>query len=361
MRSGFALGMHLRNEDSQTGVVKKELNSRIWWAHYALERLVSALTGRPSLGMGHLSSVPLPLPLSSDDIIESVIQAKFGGDKGKRPLMPHRSPGSSQAMDFSTSQNLNYDNPGSGPANSGSYLRSIVNLGEITQAALALYAADTVRGSWESVQRSIAQENEALDVWAAELPEGLNFFHRSNVIGHKYRREQNTLDIMYHSTRILITRPCLCRLDRRISHQTANSNTFNQRAALLCVDSAKSIANILPEAMASNLVLLYQAGPWWQMVHIIMQALVVLLLEMVLESRYSPNDCQNVIPPMKKLLHWLRVMRSNNGMAIRAYSLSLGLMKKLAPIVKLVSQQLSRTSGFGDMINVLLGHQRSHQ
>jgi hypothetical protein len=129
----------------------------------------------------------------------------------------------------------------------------------------------------------------------------------------------------------------------------------------LCVDSAKSIANILPEAVASNLVLLYQAGPWWQMVHIIMQALVVLLLEMVLESRYSPNDCQDVIPPMKKLLHWLRVMRSNNGMAIRAYSLSLGLMKKLAPIVKLVSQQLSRTSGFGDMTNVLLGHQRSHQ
>lgn len=360
MRSGFALGMHLRNEDGHTGAVRKELNSRIWWAHYALERLVSALTGRPSIAMGHLCSVPLPLPLSSDNIVESTIQANFGGDKGKRPLMPQRSPGSSQAMDFSTSQSLNYDNPGSGPANSGSFLRNMVNLGEITHAALALYAADTVRESWESVQRSIAQENEALDVWATELPEGLNFFHKSNVIDHKYRREQNTLDIMYHSTKILITRPCLCRLDRRISHQTANSNTFNQRAALLCVESAKSIATLLPDPVASNLVLLYQAGPWWQMVHVIMQALVVLLLEMVLESKYSPNDRQNVIPSMKKLLQWLRIMRVNNGMASRAYSLSLGLMKKVAPIVKLVSRQPPRTSGFSDRTDTLPGQQRSH-
>lgn len=337
MRLGFALGMHLCNEDDHSSAVRKELNNRIWWAHYALERVISALTGRPSLGMGSLCSVPLPLPLSSDDIVESVLQAKFGGGQGRHSPRPQRSPGSRQTMDFSTSQNLDYDDPGSGPANSGSYLRSMINLSEITQSALALYAADTVRESWESVQRSIAQGNEALDVWATDLPEGFNFLHRSDVISHRYRREQNVLGIMYHSTKILITRPCLCRLDRRVSHQTANSNTFNQRAALLCVESAKSISNILPDAMASNLVLLYQAGPWWQMIHVIMQALVVLLLEIVLESRYSSDDHQVVMPSMKKLLNWLRVMRLNNGMAVRAYSLSLELMKKLAPIIKLVS------------------------
>jgi hypothetical protein len=343
------MGMHLRNDDGQTGAVRRELNSRIWWAHYALERLVSALTGRPSLGMGYLCSVPLPLPLSSHDINESTIQSRFGGDKGKQPLRPLRPPGSSQAMDFSAQQNLNYDNPGSGPANSGSYLRSTVTLSEITQAALALYTADTVRGSWESVQRSIAQENDALDVWATALPEGLNFFHRSNISGHKYRREQNNLDIMYHSTKILITRPCLCRLDRRISHQTADSKTFNQRAALLCVESAKQIAKLLPDALPSNLILLYQAGPWWQMVHVIMQALVVLLLEIVLESRYFPNDRQDVIPSMKKLLRWLRAMRVNNGMAVRAYSLSLGLLKKLASVIKFVGQRFSHIDRFDNV------------
>lgn len=240
-------------------------------------------------------------------------------------------------MDFSNQQSLNYHTTGSGPANSGSYLKSMVNLGEITQAALSLYGDDTMRGTWESIQRTIAHQNDELDAWATALPEGLNFFHRSNVTGHRYRREQNTLDIMYHGTKILITRPCLCRLDRRIPNQTASSNTFNRRAALLCVDAAKSIAKLLPDATESNLVILYQAGPWWQMVHVIMQALVVLLLEIVLEAKYFPDDRLDVIPPLKKLLRWLRIMRMNNGMAVRAYSLSLALMKKLASTIQFVS------------------------
>lgn len=339
MRSGCALGMHLRNEDSQTGAAAKELNSRIWWANYALERLVSAMIGRPSLAMGYLCSVPLPLPLSSDDIENSIIQSKFG-NIGKRPVLYQRSLGGSQAMDLSAQQNLDYDATDSDPANSGSYLKSIVNLGEITQAALALYAANTIRESWESVQRSIAQENDALDAWATNLPEGLNFLHISRVTDYKYRCEQNTLGIMYHSTKILVTRPCLCRLDRRISHQTANSNTFNQRAALLCVASAKSIANLLSDAVANNIALLYHTGPWWQMLHVIMQALMVLLLEIALESGHFPQDRQDIVPSVKKLLRWLRVMRVNNRMAIRAYSLSLGILNQLAPIIKLVSRRL---------------------
>ena len=343
MRAGFALGMHLRNEDRKTGAAKKENMSRTWWAHFALERLVSALTGRPSLGMSNICSVPLPLPLSSADIKDSIIESRFG-DKEKRPLIYQNIPTSPHLMDLAARQDRSYPNTGSGAASSGSYLKSIVNLGEITQAALALYAANAVRESWESVQRTIAHQNDQLDAWATNLPEGLNFFYKSNVIAHPYRREQNTLDILYRSTKILITRPCLCRLDRRISNQTASSNDFNHRAALICVEAAKSIASLLPDAAASNLITLNQAGPWWQMVHVIMQALVVLLLEVVLESTYFPDDRQEVIPPLKKLLRWLRIMRVNNRMAVRAYSISLGLLKKLASKINVVSFALN--SGF---------------
>lgn len=80
------------------------------------------------------------------------------------------------------------------------------------------------------------------------------------------------------------------------------------------------------------------------MVHVIMQALVVLLLEVVLESTYFPDDRQEVIPPLKKLLRWLRIMRVNNRMAVRAYSISLGLLKKLASKINVVSFALN--SGF---------------
>lgn len=335
--------MHLRNVDGKTGAFGEELNSRIWWAHFTLERLVSTLTGRPCLDVGYLCSVPLPLPFSSDDVDGTMIRSRCG-DREKRSLTLQRSLGGSRAMNYTPQENRNHNTKDPGPGNSGSYFRSTVDLSEITQAVLALYATNTAKESWESVQRSIARENDTLDVWATDLPQGLSFLHQSNIIDHEYRRERNVLNIMYHSTKILLMRPCLCRLDRWVSHRTSHSKSFNQWAALLCVESAESIARLLPDAVEMNLALIYQVGPWWQMVHIIMQALGVLLLEVMLESKYFPNDRQDVITSARKLLCWLRIMQVNNEMAVRAYSLSLELMKKLASIIKFVSIRASHVS-----------------
>lgn len=339
LRSGFALGIHLRNGDVTTSATKKELNSRIWWAHYSFERLVSTLTGRPSLSMSHLCSVPLPLPLASEDIEESIIESRFG-DKGKRPLMPRAIINGTQVADSSTQPNDDYHASGAGPANSGSYLRSVVKLGEITQAALELYSANAVRDSWESVQRTIARQNDELDAWATALPEGLNFFHRTTPVGHSYLREQNTLNILYQSTKILITRPCLCLLDRRISNQISNSDTFNRSAALICVEAAQSIADLLPAATSDNIVKMYETGPWWQIIHVIMQALVVLCLEIVLQAMRDSEERQKRLPALKKLLRWLRIMRANNNMAVRAYAISVGLLKKLMSTTRIVSKTM---------------------
>ncbi|KAJ8110533.1 hypothetical protein OPT61_g6653 [Boeremia exigua] len=332
-RAGFALGMHLRNEDDTTSDTKKELNSRIWWAHYSLERLVSTLTGRPSLGMGYLCSVPLPLPLASEDIEDSIIASRIG-DKGKRSLTSQEINATPQAQNLLPQQDYSYAN-GPETANSGSYLKSIVNLGEITLVALELYGASTAKESWESVQRMIAHQSDKLDAWATALPEGLNFFRRLSVARPRYLREQNTLALLYHSTRMLITRPCLCRLDRRISNQTASSDTFNQRAALICVEAAKSVATLLPAATPENLASLYEAGPWWQIVQLIMQALVVLCLEIVLQAQSNSDDRQGLVPSLKSLMRWLRTMRVNNNIAVRAYSISVGLLKKTMSVTRI--------------------------
>jgi hypothetical protein len=198
--------------------------------------------------------------------------------------------------------------PNHDPANSGSYLRSIVQIGEITQDALDLYRTSTVGESWQSVQSVIARLTQELELWATALPEGLHFLHHRTAAGHRYEREQNTLEILYHSTRILTTRPCICRLDRRIRNQTVRSSEFNQRAALACVDSAKSIAGLLPEDPDKNTEVLYECGPWWGMVHTIMQSLVVLLLEMSFGEVHLSQDRQETLPSLKKLVRWLRAM-----------------------------------------------------
>lgn len=304
---------------------KKEVTSRIWWAHYSFERFVSGLIGRPSMGMDFLCSVPVPLPLAFEDIEESILQSK-SGDSGKRPLTPLGITNSSQVVDSSVQQHDTCYASGAA-ANSGSYLKSIVKLGEITKTALELYSANNLGESWEFIQRTIAHHNDKLDAWATAIPGSLNFFQKSSPAGHRYSREQSTLDMWYHSTKMLITRPCLCRLDRWITNQTTSSNLFNRNAALICIEAAQAISNLLPAAESNNIVKLYESGPWWQMIHVIMQALVVLCLEIVLQARHVLEDRQGLIPSLKKLIQWLRIMRVSNNMAIRAYALSVGLLR----------------------------------
>ena len=334
MRSGIALRLHQRNDDSAISATRKELNSRIWWAHYSLERLVSNLTGRPSSTVGLLCSIPQLHPLVSEDSDEMMNESQ-SGDQGRRSLMSDGPAIRLQAGAVPAQQNLDFYAATPEIASSVAYLRSILDLSNITQAVLELYSVSAARESWESVQSMIAYHNDGLDAWATALPGGLNFL-RSNV-ERSSTREQRTLDILYQSTKILITRPCLCRVDRRGSSQIAGSNTFSRRAALLCVEAAKAIAALLPDATLGNPVALYQAGPWWQMVHIIMQAITVLCLQIALDATQNTSDCQSFTPPLKKLLHWLRIMSTTNGMACRAHAISSKLVRRLVPTGRIVS------------------------
>ncbi|KAH7402520.1 fungal-specific transcription factor domain-containing protein [Pyrenochaeta sp. MPI-SDFR-AT-0127] len=336
MRIGYALGLHIRNEDRNVGVARKEVLYRIWWGHYSFELFVSATIGRATLGVNRNCSVPLPLPISSGDIEGSIIESRFGDQimmsagQSLRELStpPEKQPGSSETIsEMSTSFTER--------TNSGTYLKKIVRLFQITQDALHLYDAGMVSESWESSQKVIAQLEKDLAMWATSLPDGLDFFHRGAVIGHRYRREQNTLEILYHSTKILVTRPCLCRLDCISANPSTSSNNFNRQMAVTCVASAKAIANLLANEPEYHVVTLYEVYPWWSMVHHIMRSLVVLLLEVAHGPTDFPEDPQGIVSPLKGLMRWLRAMRKSNGMAKRAYSIVFKLVKKLAATISI--------------------------
>jgi hypothetical protein len=341
LRSGIAMGLHVRNEDSNMDVANRENLARIWWGNYCLELLVCAITGRPGIEMEGICSVPLPLPTSSEDIDESLIDTRFRGSRDA-VILPKKAP-KSHHMDSGSWEQTVHHYPASayGPANSGSYLKHTVRLSQITRRALKLYAASTVNESWQSVQQTIATLLEELEAWAASLPHGLNFLRRNDSPGGVYAREQSILDILHKSTKILITRPCLCRLDRRIANQSKGSKDFNEKMASECVDTAKAVANLLPDDRNVCLVVLYQAGPWWEMVHVIMQSLLILLLEVTRTPSDFPEDRQDIRPYIVKMVDWLRIMRRKNGMAKRAYSIVLDLMRKVASSISIVSALVS--------------------
>lgn len=79
-------------------------------------------------------------------------------------------------------------------------------------------------------------------------------------------REQSLLQMHYWSTKILITRPCLCRTERRIKHESNQSAQFNSEMAEICVNSARALTALFPDNPGPSFV--YEQAPWWSVVHI---------------------------------------------------------------------------------------------
>ncbi|KAH7126817.1 fungal-specific transcription factor domain-containing protein [Dendryphion nanum] len=320
LRFAYALGLHLRNEDRAASAVKKESLRRIWWGLYVLEGTLSSLTGRPSQALESQCSVPLPLPLSTEEMEEAIIISRFGsgaidGQYGLRDIQSE--------MTTSPDPSKNQE-----PANSGSYLKATIKIGTIVQQILSnLYSAQVATKSWEDVQNIISQLSEKLETWASLLPPSFSMAHDKS---HPQYRDRTGLEISYWSAKIILTRPCLCRLDRHIVHQSERSHNFNRKTAEVCVDAALNITRLLPDEPFRNRTQIYKIGPWWSMVHIVMQALTVMLLEMSNPSFKTYDDHKSLTQSFKKLIRWLRSMKANNAMAIRAYRIAFSLMKRVA-------------------------------
>jgi hypothetical protein len=166
---------------------------------------------------------------------------------------------------------------------------------------------------------------DELEMWAANLPPGLNFTQPT--VGGGFLRESFILQMSYIRVKILITRPCLCRLDDRIPEQSKDSSNFNNKMARNCVSAAKTLTDILP--VHASAAYLYQIGPWWSMTHHLMQALAVLLLELSYDAVHDPPG-EEILPKVKKLIRWLRVLKRNNRVARRAHDLGFGVLQDLA-------------------------------
>ncbi|KAF2647339.1 hypothetical protein K491DRAFT_784785 [Lophiostoma macrostomum CBS 122681] len=323
LRSGYSLGLHVRNEERDAHPTKKEILRRIWWAVYTLEHTISSSIGRPSVGVEENCSVALPLPLSSEHVEDTRLVSQFE-NHNENVNFPFENQLSNSSFPNAPITGI----PGD-PPNSGSFLRSVVQVSMITQTALrGIYSASIASKSWANVQTTIREVDEELESWVSHLPLGLSFINAGNETF--LQRERRTLALYYYGAKTTITRPCLCRLDRRIKNQTVGSNEFNRRTAEACVFSAKSIATLLPDIDDSAPSEIYLLGPWWGIVHYVMQASVVLLLEIAYESATYPHVRQDVFPHLKKLVRWLEILKTDNKMARRAHKIVINILEKMS-------------------------------
>ena len=162
---------------------------------------------------------------------------------------------------------------------------------------------------------------------AVALPEELQ--PANSIRESDSQRERLLLSFQYHSTKLLICRPCLCRLEQHIKNQTDGTAELNRKTAEACVQGAQAVARIFPDQ--PNYTFIYQQSPWWCIVHYIMQSIAVFLLEMLFSEMHITDPGARILENIKKLLRWLQFLSVSNAVAKRAYEVVIGIINTSAP------------------------------
>ncbi|KAL6703588.1 hypothetical protein ACN47E_009533 [Coniothyrium glycines] len=318
LRSAYALGLHVRNEDPSATATKRETLVRTWWSLYSLERTLSIVTGRPSIIVDSCCSVPLPLPVGNENISEEVDAAYRLRQRDSicnGAFLSSTFSKSSSSLDLSTPTGIV-------EANGGSYFNASVRLSIIVQSILTtLYSAGTMIRSPVEIQQHIVQLSDRLDQWVVSLPPEFRPDTVHNQPTDSFARERMLLVFQFCSARILLTRPCLTRRRRK----ETNESGFAKRMANMCVDAAKSIMTALPDVPEPDMI--YESGPWWCIVHHLMQSMSVFLLALSFPSS-TAYPSMDLVYSAKKALRWLQAMQ--DPVAERAYVIGLNSLQGAA-------------------------------
>ena len=344
MRYSVALGLHLRNENPKVSDANKEIRYRVWWAIYGLERNLGVITGRPTAFAKSDCTTPIPLPIDEESFNDpsSGMQSedrvrqmrRISSQDSPQAMSPPssgpspRNRQSPAASNSPASQQSGFDFFKNTPPSQALYFTQITHLSMITHDILGdFYRPSATLKSWSQIQAIIADLEMRLERWKSGLPALFDFTKRQR--DQQFIRQRMSLGFGYFSAKIITNRPCLCRIDRRITNETNKSKTFCRNAAATCVQAAKSMLDLIPDE--PNPVGLYKVTPWWCLTHHLTQAASVLLLEIFFRSGHMPNEAQDILDSAKKAVHWLNKMARGSLAAQRAWRQCDELLRKVAP------------------------------
>lgn len=307
------------------------------------------MTGRPTSIMDADCSVPLPLPLDEDqfpnvqapDFNSRNIQLlrRYSSQESQNADKAVSTPSSVQSalsraspsdMVSPESQPSNVDHNQCVPPSLALYFHHHTKLSVLTGEVLnRIYRVGTTPQSWAQVQSTIATLDFKLERWHSALPSVFDFTKRQR--DQQFNQQRVSLGFFYYSTLTIISRPCLCRMNERIPNQSEKAKDFNQSTAAKCVEAALAMLELLPDEPNPNG--LYRVAPWWCLVHHLVQAVTVLMLELSFRSDHLPLRADDILLAAKKTVHWLRSMSVEDLSAYRAWTMCDDMLRKVAPRV----------------------------
>ena len=301
IREAQCLGMHLQDPSPPLADKERSFRSLVWHAILLLERTVAVITGRPSMVDSHSCSVLLPargIPSASSMILAIEIHYQQGLEVRDERLSPHRDSPSNGAKHQQPRPERPEDRERS------EFFAQCVEISALEQKVVFdLYSPGARQEKWSTIQGTMLRLDSQLVHWRTSLPAN----PRNKRTRHRGTRiYQAALDVLFHSTRIIIYRPCLCRLDGRLPAQSQSTRRFNQTSAQHCVESARAVLKII--CKEPDPAIIHQGPKWWMILHHLKRAVMVLFLGIVCRNADAPLDVEGILNDANVAIKWLQTM-----------------------------------------------------
>ncbi|KAJ6115194.1 hypothetical protein N7486_000972 [Penicillium sp. IBT 16267x] len=335
IRSAITMGINLRSNTESVPPLSKETRYRLWWALIILEMLLCGMTGRPPCTGVNFCTTPLPVPYPEED---------FGDERVMKLITDHtarsavgisvRPASSSTSLDsiITASAQPEASNrikleAAEGAAevlipNASLSLLYTVELSLLMRDAFTtLYAPTAAQKSWHGIEIALCTLNDDADRWLSRLPAELQF----KVLrpGQPFLRQRIGLAFQFYSTKLVISQSCLRPLADRLS-EVKPIVTLCENMATMCVKMATLMLDILPDE--PDVAHLDNLPPWWVVFHYLMQATVVLLVELFTRAKSGTPEAVSILKDIGKATGWLEMMSSRDRSSKRAWVVCMDLL-----------------------------------
>ncbi|KAJ5239825.1 hypothetical protein N7468_004444 [Penicillium chermesinum] len=341
VRSAITLGINMKSSSPTTPNVAKEARYRVWWCLYTFEHLLGIMTGRATCILDGICTTPLPIPFEEEEMHEAPAAELLNNsvtrdERINRVMasawvrhMPLNPTGGKEAIHANRDRYNSWVK--SVHINAGLCHLYYCDLAVVVQEIVnKVYSVDCVLVPWTHIENRIGELRARIDVWFYSLPPGLDFTKKEDE-GPERLRYKLALAFHYYSARITLGRPCLCRRDAR-KKTPSESSTFSHDMAEITLESAKLMLDLIPDE--PNALQLYEISPWWCVLHYLMQAATVLLLEISFGCVHMPDEEKTFVALAKKATRWLYTMSEHSIASRRAWQLCDVSLRRLAEGMK---------------------------
>ena len=303
VRSAQAMGLHLRDVSVSVTAETKVLHAYNWFALMTLESMLTLMTGRPS--MINLRDCSVTIPKSFAEGASGTIKTPPSEYSYKRSAKSSTyRPSSSSISEPERQSFVNTVMEHETTRTAVIFFVHYVELCTLVKEVVGeLYRPGIRKKKWSGILSKIETFDSRLFEWKNGVIPPLDDAISPTNSDPETESCRVALHILFHSTRVVINRPCLCRNVERTQDPSKSSKEGQVSAANKCVESARATVSLILHKPESTI--LHEGTMWWMLLHHLKRALTVLLLELAFRAEHMPSSAGEILAEAKAAVNWL--------------------------------------------------------